>query len=260
MAAGKGVQAQSWKKHDDLRAFAFGRLMIALIFLKAGERVAVVDMHAADGKGVLSRQPDLYSGPSSEATAKVSVDIANALRRKGIHCDLVLCEKNRERRKELSAFAVNNRALLVSTHQEIPPLIGCAWALIFNDPNGPRDHGVDVLQRIAGEVKRADFLIVVNEGAVGRIIKVTGTSTSKTAPKWSTSVAEAAKVRAKYDWMASPIGWARMLNRLYVIASRRLYGRGAMQGRILLVTNYAQSCPTGYELFAVTSESKDRAA
>jgi hypothetical protein len=167
-------------KHEEIARLAKMQAARARNFLKRGDRAVIIDMHAGDGHGVTGRQGDLFSGFESTATARLAIEIAAVLRDHGIVVDVYLCESAKDRRHSLQVFA--GRATILRDHRKLPPLGIYSWGLVLNDPNGPSKHGVDIMQRLAGEVPRIDFIIVVNEGACGRIAGVRGVSSDNKAP------------------------------------------------------------------------------
>ncbi|HEY1430794.1 MAG TPA: hypothetical protein VGF39_04080 [Stellaceae bacterium] len=246
----KGINLLSHIKHDLLKELAGIQVAIAFIFLRPGDRVLIVDMHAGDAAGAQARQRDFWRGEESRATPFVAIDAAARFARRKIVCDLVLFEKSPEARRALikrlteeghAAHVGGNHKALLNWPVRFADY---AYALVLNDPNGPKDHGDEVLARIAREAPKADFLIVVNESACSRVNGVTGNSTDPEAPRWARSGPEAAEaVKRRHRWRLDPLEWARRLDRSYVLQSKVTVGTKAMQGRILLVTNFIPERP-----------------
>lgn len=254
MSSGKGANEASYIKHDTFWSLSIAQFRIAMLFLRPGDRMAIIDMHAGDGKGVLASQPDLFRGPKSIASAATAIRLADAARREGVICDVFLCERNRVSRREL----VNqfSGVQIIGNHATLPDLTKYRWALTLNDPNGPRDHGDDVLRRIAKEVPLSDFLIVVNEIALDRIVGVKAPSANPKALAWSRDPARIAILHDLYGWRADPLAWARMIGRNHVLGSKTTYGKGAMRGRFFLVTNKPQRTPRGFTRFSIFGGDK----
>lgn len=239
----KGENPASFVKHEAIERLARGQVARARLFLNAGDHVAIIDMHAGDGRGVVQPEPDLFRGDESTATPILATGIGEALRRDGYRCDVLLCEKNRDRRSLLTPLAERG-AQILGNHATLPPL-DYRWALVFNDPNGHGAHGDDVLRRVAQEVPKADFLIVVNEASLSRHI---GVNPEQEPGSFAANVAASA---TKHAWRLAPPEWARLLGRRQVIVSKSTYGRNAMKGRILLVSNAPQRTPRGYSLVSL---------
>lgn len=240
---GKGENPDSFQKHERIAQLAKMQAARARNFLRPGARVVIIDMHAGDGHGVTQPQGDLFRGSESTPTARLAIEISTAMReaRPDVTVDVFLCEKVRKRRKSLEPFS--GSATILTDHRKLPPLGRYAWGIVFNDPNGPSKHGVELMQRLAGDIARLDFIIVVNEGALGRIAGVRGASTDGNAPIWATDADRARAIKDRYAWMTNPSQWARRLGRRHVLSSQSLYGSRAMKGRILLVTNAAPQRP-----------------
>lgn len=254
---GKGESEFSGIKHASIERIIRGQEAIARRILPFDASIALTDMHAADGFGSKAIQLDLLRGGESKATAVQIVECALRLRRAGYHAvEVYLCEKNNSRRTLLAARFRDVPGLrILKDHSELPSFRPFIWALILNDPNGPGDHGDDTLQRIAKECRRADFLIVVNEGACERILGVRQPSANPKAVRWSRDPASIAAQHARIAWRLKPDEWGRRLGRRSVMVARSLYGCRGMKGRILLVSN-APARNAGFEISTVDGSGR----
>ena len=255
-----GMNSQSHIKHEMFDQLGMMCVARACNFLRPGiDRVLIPDMTAGDAHGAKARQPDFFRGEESRATPLVAIEAAAKFARRGISCDLLLFEKSRAAREaliklfteeEISAHVGRNHNALLNWPV---PFASYAYALVFNDPNGPAGHGDEVLVRIAQGIPKADFLIVVNESACDRVNGVTGKSIDPNAPAWARSGPEAAEaVKRRHLWRLHPLEWARRLGRSYVLQSKFTVGSNAMKGRILLVTNAPpQRTPHNFTCLAI---------
>lgn len=251
MSAGVGRSKATSQKHHLIRRLAEGQAALALVsVLSKGGRAVVVDMHAGDGKGVEADQGELFYRSESRATPVIAASIAGMLRSRGVSCDLIFCERSKKAREKLWPLAEKHQAIIVRRHQDIKTQ-GYAWGLILNDPNGPGDHGDETLTRIARDMPRADFILVVNEGAIWEILSVKTPSSNPNALPWNRSVESIAAQHQKVQWRLDPEAWGLLLHRSAVLASHTLIKSNRMKGRILLVSNRPQTLPTGFQLFSV---------
>lgn len=234
MSAGRGINPASYKKHDLIAQLAAMQTARACTFLGHCDRVAIIDMHAGDAKGAKGRQPDFWRGDESRATALIACDMAAKFRKRGIVCDMLLFERSHAARDALAAqlaaqakihIGRNHRALLTW-----PGLCDYTFAVVLNDPNGPSDHGDEILAHVSRQIPRADSIIVVNEGFLVRLKGVGAVQTEKFA-------GDVYRARDQYLWRFDATEWARRLGRRYVLRSKITVGANAMKGRILLVTN-----------------------
>ena len=245
----KGVNQTSFIKHEQIARLARAQANMARLFLVPGERCVIIDMHAGDGRGVLHPQPTLFWGDESTATPILAVEIGETLRRDGYACDIILCEKNRECRQRLSSILIDHDVTILGDHSTIPPL-NYRWGLTFNDPNGHGKHGDDTLRRIACEVPRSDFLIIVNEASLRRS---NGLKPDQEPGSFAATVFASTE---RHMWRLAPQEWAKLLGRRHVLMSQSTYGAYAMKGRILLVTNSPQRTPYGYNIISLLDQPR----
>src|SRR5215471_920210 len=158
----EGKSARSWIKHEFIAKVA-GSYIAAYRVSHPRDRVILIDGNAGDGQGV-PRNPDLfdraeYSRPSPEIVTALAEDVGNA--------DVLLCEKDKHKRKQL--YARFPKAMIVATHDEVVPNIlpEHRYALWISDPCGPAGHGIDHMRAVSKRV-RCDFVVVFNEGIIGR--------------------------------------------------------------------------------------------
>lgn len=79
----KGENPASFVKHEAIERLAKGQVARARLFLNAGDSIAIIDMHAGDGRGVVQPAPDLFRGDESTATPILATEIGQSLRRDG---------------------------------------------------------------------------------------------------------------------------------------------------------------------------------
>lgn len=251
MSAGVGRSRATSLKHHLIKRLAEGQSALAFASILArGGRAAIIDMHAGDGKGVEADQGELFYKSESRATPVIAAAVAEMLRNRGVPCDLIFCERSKKAREKLWPLAEKHQAIVVRGHKEIKTK-GYVWGLVFNDPNGPADHGDDVLARIASDIPRADFILVVNEGAIREILSVKNPSSNPNALPWNKSAEGIAAQHQKVKWRLDPEAWGLLLRRSAVLASHTLFKSNRMKGRLLLVSNRPQTLPTGFQLFSV---------
>jgi hypothetical protein len=255
----KGISEDSFIKHAELKRLALAQTYKALNSVLKAPRscAAIIDMHAGDGNGVPKPQGELFESNESHATPVIALEIAQELRAAGKICDVFLCEKVDKQRERLEPLAQRYDAALLGDHNTLREELrkGYQWALVFNDPNGPREHGDAVLQWLARKIPKSDFIIVVNEGAIEeRILNVIKPSTHPQAPKWCRTWEGIAEVHAKYRWRLNAINWALRLERNCVLRASSRFGKHAMKGRILLVSN-SPITRKGYESLTASGNS-----
>jgi hypothetical protein len=238
----KGINPHSFKKHELVEQVVRMQTARARNFLRRDDRALVIDMHAGDAAGIKMDQPDFFRGAESRATPFIAIDAAARLRKLGVLCDVVLYEKSPAARADLASRLNGELVYLRGNHRSL-----LRWdtrrfklydfALVLNDPNGPAGHGDEMLELLARQVPKADFVIIVNQSACERINGVPGFSTNPDAPAWARSPEAAEAVHRKHSWRLNPLEWARRLHRRTVLEANRTVGIGAMKGRVLLVTN-----------------------
>lgn len=217
---GAGKSEFSWKKHD-----VVARIVKAQAYTLnhcIGPGGIIIDMHAGDGRGVEQPQMSIFGTNPSRTTSELAVALSHNLR-----ADVVLCEKDKERRAALSkrwpAMSVlrNHRLAAAQISNEH------RWTLVINDPNGPRDHGLEHMQAIAERLPIADFIIILNEAALDRCAGV-----------------EDERYRAgmaKYEWMNDHREWGIRLGRRQIAVSKLICQSGNFRYRILVAANFLAS-------------------
>jgi hypothetical protein len=238
----KGINAHSFKKHELVDQLTRMQVARAGNFLRLDERALILDTHAGDAAGIKMDQPDFFRGDESRATPFIAMEAAAKLRKRGVLCDLVLYEKSPRARAELANRLNGEVVYLRGNHRSLlrwdsRRFAIYSWGLLLNDPNGPSDHGDEMLGFVATHVARMDLIIIVNESACERVNGVPGLSTNPDAPAWARSPEAAAAVHRKHCWRLDPLEWARRLHRRTVLEANRTVGKGAMKARVLLVTN-----------------------
>jgi len=211
----------------------------AVAFRGAG---VIVDMHAHDGGQVESSQISLFDDPSGTSSAAMALLTAQRHR-----CDLVLCERNRQRLSQLrarigsQAAARGVKAQFLNNHHKLLDLDWAqwSWAIVLNDPNGPSEHGLDVMAHIAAQQRlRADFVVMVNEGAVLRIAgvcdEVQHTDFGHTN---GAQIIALRKKRHVYEWMNDADQWRERLGKRYVARSTYVTNGKGYRGRLLLLSD-----------------------
>ena len=256
VADGRGVGANSDRKYDLFRR-ALGRL-IQVHFLSSRGRGLLVDMHAHDGGGVEKRQYDMFGENVAWSSSRRLIYWKKEADRKGIPVDLVLCERNAERRAKLAEVAKtegievtilkNNKHLVAWLMKQEQAGVRYDWGVVTNDPCGPKDHGVEVLAEL-GKVSRLDFVLIVNELAVKRLngLQEKGHDIGKNAKL----VASCRKAAHKYDWVMDCCEWARRVGRKRVLRSSTLIKNRNHHGRCLVLTNHPTLTGTGFEAYTI---------
>lgn len=238
---GAGKSSTSWQKHFLIeRALKAQLAKLDIIGRRPG---VIVDMHAHDGTGVHTPQRGLWSDACSTSSAAVAMHASNRY-----NVDLILCEKNADRREQLmlniprravcgqsTEFFSDNRQLLEVDWKRY------GFAVVLNDPNGPSEHALDVMQHVATQQGlKADFLIVVNDGALRRNIGHKHSSAPIDMTKPNSAAVMACRQKAAsgfWDWMQDPMQWAARLHRREVAwSTHRTTGKG-FQAHLLVVTN-----------------------
>jgi hypothetical protein len=208
----RGKTPHSWQKHDLLRAIVGGQVGMYRKLHPQGT-IALIDMHAGDGDGILkpvytpTRPQGTLFPQVSETTASLAVRLASQ------HPEMIviLCESVYMRRAILrERFPM---AHILQTHTLLPTVLkehypSVVWAMILNDPQGPRTQGVPIMQALAQQLP-CDFAIVFNELAVHR-------HRGLLTPGPTRATQEAYATRERYAWMLDPHNWAQRLQRRHV--------------------------------------------
>lgn len=253
----KGQNPLSFRKHEWLEYLARGQLaMVKKSVVLRQTRIALIDMMAGDGAGVLTdapHLPNLDMDDESRPTPAILVNCRDDLTAAGIAADLILCEIVGKRRAQLSAkFPA---AIILDDCRRLLEIKRGQYdlALLINDPNGPSDANIEVAEHLSVAIPKADFLFVVNTITIKRErgLRAPGENAADI-------VKRAYLAGLRDEWQLQPLEWAKRLHRRHVLASRKVYGNRAMQGRIQLVTNFPQRTPTGFDHLIVASRM-DRA-
>lgn len=217
---GAGKSEASWLKHSLIVqvANAQAHALHHGIHFRRGRGI-IIDMHAGDGEGVEQPQVDMFGANPSRTTAQLAVQLARSIP----STDVVLCERDAGRRAALVECWPD--IPILSDHADAPALVDgrYRWALVLNDPNGPKAHGIEHMQEIARRVRACDFVIAVNDGAVGRCQGVKD-------PKFHQGM-------SKYAWMRDWHEWALRLNRKQIAVSNLTSQSNGFRHRILVVAN-----------------------
>jgi hypothetical protein len=222
-----GFSDASWKKHRLLLRIARAQAH-AYHVTHPLDRCVIIDMHAGTGDGVPLPQMDFFYTTPSSTTAETSVKVAEELR----NCDVILCEKRRNRRQRLAARFPT--VPIIRDHADVVDLIQPwhRWALVLNDPNGYGDHGITTMEKIAAKLK-TDWVIVFNEGALRRIL---GMDVDPLLPD-PPHVARVRRARGQYTWMAEPRIWAQRLGARHMAQSKLIKASGSFRYRILVLSH-----------------------
>ena len=164
---GAGWGPNGWIKHELIKRVVGGQ--VGVLRLKFGNDGVIIDMHAGTGEGIdIARgQPDLFRDNISDATPALACRFA---RESTPPARVILCESVFERREMLRNLYGNQADIVHSNSMLLRmDLSRYSWAIIMNDPNGPSAHALEVMQHIAGQVPHSDFVINVNESALGRL-------------------------------------------------------------------------------------------
>jgi hypothetical protein len=222
-----GKSARSYIKHDFVGKIVASQVN-AYRINRPDHKVVLIDGNAGDGEGVLidTYQQDLFveevlSHPTPEILTDVAAQIGNA--------EVVLCEKVYDRRIKLySRFPT---AQIVGHHKEAPSVLrpDHRYALWLSDPVGPRDHGIEHMCRVANKIA-ADFVIILNEGALERINGTTSAGACET-------------MRELYSGHIDPQFWREKLGKRYVARTMIIGQSNAFRFRIMVVADYlAHGC------------------
>ena len=215
-----GKTPNSWLKHDYANRLVHSQVY-AYRANHSHNRILLIDGNAGDGLGAPRPQYDLFNGEQlSQTTSQVLCGIS---RRVG-NCDVVLCDKDREKREQLMTHFP--RVPIVERHSDIISFVnGHKYVLWLSDPCGPRGHGPEYMAQVARLAPLSDFVIMFNEGAVRRIM---GTQSSC----WQTS-------RENYGPLLEPRWWLHKLNkRFFVRTDRVIQASSGFRYRVLLVSNF----------------------
>lgn len=255
-----GRSEASYIKHRWIYDLALAQANLAIhSILKNGGRALVFDMHAGDAKGVeiLHGQMVLPIFQQESLTTAQSALLVGGLlretRKADIECDLWLAERSIKSRKELLSQVVRYQCEVLRNHCKYPQFDTgrYQWGLIFNDPNGPSDHSIEILKTLAVKIPSADFIVVVNEGAIEGELAV-NTVNLRSLP-WLRSVGSIERQHEKHRWMLDAVKWAELLGRRKLLRSRETFASGGrMIGRILLISNFPHRASREFELIDVT--------
>jgi hypothetical protein len=152
---------------------------------------------------------------------------------------VILCEKDRARRAALrQSFP---RAIHLDSHDKAADLLGAdhRYALWVSDPCGYSGHGVEAMRRIARRPGlRSDFVIVLNQGALDRLIGTKG-------EMWE-------KHRNLYLPMAKAWWWGEQLQKRWVASSKLIKQSRGFQFRLIVVADFlgdaaCRYCPETFD-------------
>lgn len=235
---GTGKGQFSWRKHEMIREVAQAQISVLNL---DGKKGAIIDMHAGDGEGVDLPQADLFMTPVSQSTPYLAVELSHKCTPRS---DVILCERNRQHRALLTE-RFGTQAQILANHVELlnQSLQKYQWVFVLNDPCGPSAHGIPILQAIVARHRRADLLIMVNEGSIARHLGVAqfGDDHGTNAAGVRGSRAAVDRYRWMYDQELKRVNaqaWAVKLSKRYALISRQKSSNRAYQGRLLLLTNY----------------------
>jgi hypothetical protein len=222
-----GSSDKSWKKHELLERVAWAQLY-AYHVTHPRERHLIIDMHAGNGEGVSLPQLDMFCNRPSTTTVQIAMKLRMAIG----NCDVILCEKDKQRRQRLVEHFSSARIL--PDHAEIPSIIQPYhhWALIFNDPNGYGEHGIDTMQKIAAILK-VDWLIVFNQGAFDRLYGMEEIPHRPDPPH----VARVRAAKTKYAWMREHLAWADRLNARHMAQYPRINASDGFRYRLFVLSH-----------------------
>lgn len=229
---GAGKSASSWQKHELIKAAIEAQAAKASkVFRGKG---VIVDMHAHDGGGVEHPQLDMFGDYDSTSSAGIALLIA---RRYG--CDLVLCEKKRERLMLLKD-RFGSFPIYLPNHYHLMDFdfARYQWAIVLNDPNGPSEHGVDVLIDISSKPRLAsDFIVMVNDGALARLDGVRDCCPSDSEKPNGAMIIAMRQTKSAYAWMRDPQKWKETLGKRFVAYSHFTTSGNGYKGRLMMISN-----------------------
>jgi hypothetical protein len=215
----RGFTDHSWIKHD-MADKAVSAQVGAFRRLFPTARMLLIDGNAGDGNGVALNQFDLFSGVrTSRSTAMLLHDLAHRH-----NATLCLCERDRAKRHRLSLQFPD--AAILDDHARAAEfaLTGFNYCLWLSDPCGYAGHGTEHMRKIATQILRSDFVIVMNELALRRVAGVAG------SPYWQT--------HQKYTPMLAPTWWLRELPKRFLARTPVVKQSTGFHYRLMVVTNY----------------------
>lgn len=216
---GAGKSDYSWIKHGFVKRAAAAQ--VAAFRQKfPGAQIILIDGNAGDGEGVEMQQRDLFVNQcESEPTPRVLADLATAY-----GATLCLCERVAGKRSKLKARFPD--AVIVPDHKAAAALAlrGFNYALWGSDPCGPAGHGLDQMRRVAMGILRSDFIVVSNEGALGRFIGVAH------CPNWQKHQA--------YTLQLAPAWWLAQLPKRYLARTPLIKQSQNFHFRLLIISDF----------------------
>jgi hypothetical protein len=216
---GAGKSDHSWIKHD-LAAKAVGAQIGAFRRLFPQARIILIDGNAGDGDGVELKQFDLFAGvQKSRSTAQLLCDLADE------HgATLCLCERDRAKRHRLALLFP--AATIVANHAEAASLAltGFNYALWLSDPCGYAGHGVQHMRKVATQILRSDYIIIMNELALKRVVGAKGSA------YW--------QPHQKYTPMLTPAWWLGQLPKRFLARTPVINQSSGFHFRLMVVSNY----------------------
>ena len=230
---GKGKR--SYEKHYLIKRAAGGQVSI-LAKNNTTDRGVIIDMHAGDGDGGTLPQLSLWEEALSDASPFIANRLANTVYPTP---DIILCESHVASRHQLDECFRNQRnvRILPNNHSLLKlDFSQYSWGLVLNDPNGPRDHSVDVLEFLSRSINYIDFIIVVNEGGIERHLGLRDHPLGDS--KNATMIRQAYETRERYKWMLDPDQWRIKLGRKKVAWSTSPVINSAFRGRVIVAANF----------------------
>ena len=222
-----GAGPLSYKKHRLLWRAAYGQAC-AYRYTHPDTRVAIIDMHAADGEGVEMPQLDLFGPAPTYPTPLLATRLAETIG----NADVFLCEKKARARTILAHTFP--QAQILKDHGNILSALRPEhrWALVLNDPCGYADHGLETLQQLASRM-RLDTLIVFNEGALRQLLGMQDNPRTPDTP----FVARVRASRSQYSWMTEPHNWAQTLGARHMARTVLIKASARFHYRVLVLSH-----------------------
>jgi hypothetical protein len=224
----KGKTDRSFIKHEHLWDIAYSQAY-AYHVMHPQARMIGIDTHAGDGEGVEVPQMHLFAATPSPSTPNILIDIAKKLEFRQV----VLCEKNRDRRDHLEKQVSSITSVpitVVGDNADVSALdfSGYDWALQIMDPCGYAQYN-----KLSPLPIPADYVLTFNDGALNRLLSMTDGPVT-TDNEWTQRVRE---MKPVYEWMESLREWSLRLKRRYAARSELIAQSPEFRFRILVIAN-----------------------
>lgn len=223
---------------------------VAVLVKKFGTNGTILDMNAGDGEGTEKPQMDLFGDNPSCTTAELTARTAEK-----VGAQAILCEKNAKQREILKRRFPY--AMTISNHKNAVGHIveNCKWIVVISDPNGPKDHGIEIMQQISLTIPQSDFIVVFNENSTGRILGVKDwseeTEINDSKHNNSSQINGLRKKKICYQWMMNAdrsmpnfTGWRVKLGKNRISSTNLIKASRGFHYRIMVISNFLTDAAT----------------